>query len=146
VFNRILMVCTGNICRSPIAEVLLAARLGQGRAVESAGIHALVGWPADAVARELMAERGLDLAPHRARQLTAAMVRSADLILVMEEGQRREVEALDPSARGRVHRLGRIGGFDVPDPYQQGRGAFEHATKLIERGLDEMEKAFWSGA
>ena len=145
-FNRILMVCTGNICRSPIAQVLLASRLGGKAAVESAGIRALVGWPADATACALMAERGLDLSAHRARQLTAELVRASDLILVMEDGQRRAVESMDPSARGRVHRLGRIGGFDVPDPYQQGRAAFERSTTLIERGLSEMEKAFWSGS
>lgn len=141
------MVCTGNICRSPMAEVMLAHRLaGRGLActVESAGIAALVGRPADAIACDLMKERGLDLAPHRARQLTPEIIRAFELILVMEARQQREVESMDPAARGRVQRVGRIGNFDVPDPFRRGRAAFEHALTLIDRGLDDLEKALWS--
>jgi low molecular weight protein-tyrosine phosphatase len=147
VFKRILMVCTGNICRSPMAEVVLARRLrdkGLSTAVESAGLGALVGWPADPIACELMKARGLDLSSHRARQLTREMLRRADLVLTMEAGQQRAVEELDASARGRVHRIGRIGRFDVLDPYRQGQAAFEQALALIERGIGELENVFWS--
>lgn len=142
------MVCVGNICRSPMAEALLRARFGRrGRGrVESAGLAALVGHAADPFAVALMAERGLDLAGHRARQLTGGLVASADLVIAMEEGHVRELEALVPAARGRVHRIGRFGGFDVPDPYGEPRAAFEQALALIERGLDEFEQAFWKGA
>jgi protein-tyrosine phosphatase len=147
-FDRVLMVCTGNICRSPMAEALLAQRFRDrgvsSGVVESAGIAALVGYPADPLALDLMGARGLDLANHRARQLTPELVRSFELILVMEAAQQRAVEAIDRSARGRVHRIGRIGGFDVPDPYRRGRGAFEQAAALIDRGLDELERIFWS--
>ena len=141
------MVCTGNICRSPMAETLLASQLrsrGTGAVVESAGIAALVGSPADPIAVELMRERGLDLGNHRARQLTPELVRTSDLVLVMESGQVGYVEELFPPARGRVHRLGRIGVFDVPDPYRRGRTAFENALALIERGLTDVERTFWS--
>ncbi len=129
-----------------MAEVLLARRLrerGLSTAVESAGLGALTGCPADPIACALMTERGLDLGPHRARQLTREMIRQADLVLTMEAGQQRAVEELDASARGRVHRIGRIGRFDVPDPYRQGRAAFEQALALIERGLGELENVFW---
>ena len=130
-----------------MAEVLLARRLrdkGLSTVVESAGLGALVGWPADPIACELVKARGLDLGPHRARQLTRELLRRADLVLTMEAGQQRAVEELDASARGRVHRIGRIGRFDVPDPYRQGRAAFEQALALIERGLGELENVFWS--
>ncbi len=146
VFTRILTVCIGNICRSPMAEVLLAERLrarGVSAVVESAGIAALVGRPADPTAQALVAERGLDLSRHRARQLTPALIRSFELLLVMEAEQQRDVESILPSARGRVHRIGRWGGFDVPEPYKQDRAAFERALTLIERGIGDLEKAFW---
>jgi protein-tyrosine phosphatase len=141
------MVCTGNICRSPMAEALLGSRLRQRGAdpvVSSAGIAALVGSPADPIAVELMRERGLDLAAHRARQLTPELVRASDLVLVMERDQVRVVEELFPAARGRVQRLGRIAGFEVPDPFRRGRPAFVEALALIERGVDDVEKTFWS--
>jgi len=141
------MVCVGNICRSPMAEVLLRARFGRrGRGrVESAGLAALVGHPADPFAVALMAQRGIDLGSHRARQLTGGLVASADLVIAMEEGHVREIEALVPAARGRAHRIGKFGGFDVPDPYGEPRAAFERALALIERGLDDFEQAFWKG-
>jgi len=131
-----------------MAEGLLRARLGgrPGLQVSSAGIAALVGQPADPIARQLLSERGLDISGHRARQLTPALLAAHDLVLVMERAHEREVLDLAPLARGRVHRLGRFGGFDVPDPYLQPRAAFEEALEFIERGIADFETALRGGS
>lgn len=139
------MVCIGNICRSPMAEALLRRDLAASHPnvrVESAGLHALVGHPADPIAVELMKERGVELEAHRARQLTPPMVREADLILVMDGRQQKAIEEMYPPARGKVHRLGKWQDADIPDPYRQPREAFVNALTLIERGLADL-KRFW---
>ncbi|BDG09649.1 low molecular weight protein-tyrosine-phosphatase [Anaeromyxobacter paludicola] len=143
-FTRLLTVCIGNICRSPMAEALLRAHLEAagkpGVRVQSAGLAALVGRPADPLAQALLAERGIDLSQHRARQLTSSLVTGSDLVLVMDEEQQRAVEKLCPTARGRVQRLGRFGKFDVPDPYGGSRAHFEEALRLIDRGIADFAR------
>jgi protein-tyrosine-phosphatase len=86
--KQVIVVCTGNICRSPMAEGLLkrhlAGDLGGAIEVTSAGTHALQNHPAQDRAVEVMSRIGIDIGGHRARQLTREMARSADLILAME--------------------------------------------------------------
>jgi len=144
-FERVLVVCVGNICRSPMAEALLRARLGRRPRfdVSSAGVSALVGRPADDLAVTLMAERGIDISAHRARQVTPQLVSESDLVLVMEAGHERAVLQIAPQARGKVHRIGKFGNFDVPDPYRLPRAAFLEALQLVERGVSDYELAFW---
>lgn len=132
--RSILVTCIGNICRSPMGEALLAAALPHLQ-VSSAGVDALVGHPADAWSRELMARRGLDIDAHRARQLTAAMCQDADLILVMDEAQRHYLHQRYPLTRGKLFRLGEAAGMDVPDPYRSGRLSFERSLQIIDSGV-----------
>jgi len=122
-----------------------AAR-GRAGIVDSAGLAALVGEPADPVALQLMHERQIDLSGHRAQQLTPEIATAFELILVMEEAHQQALQRMYPETRGRVHRLGRFGGFDIPDPYRRPRSAFERSLSLIERGLVEFERRFWSAA
>ena len=131
--QNVLTVCLGNICRSPMAEGLLAAELPD-RAVSSAGLGALVGHPADPLARELMEGRGLSIGAHRARQVSLDLCQRADLILVMDSDQRRELQRRYPFTSGKVFRLCEHSQRDVPDPYQQGRASFQAALELIEEG------------
>lgn len=136
--RRILVLCLGNVCRSPMAEVLLRARLGEqapGIAVRSAGLQAPVGEPAAADALAIAAAHGLDIAGHRSRQLDPEMLRWAELVLVMEKAQREALIAADPSVSGKVFLLGHWSGEEIDDPYLLGREAFEVAFDAIERGV-----------
>lgn len=131
-----------------MAEGLLRARFqrrGRG-AVESAGLAAAEGRAADPIAVALLAERGIDISAHRARQLTPEMLGRFDLLLVMDALQQRRLAMLAPYARARIQRIGGYGGFDVPDPYGEPRRAFERALALIERGIADYERELWSGA
>ena len=137
VIRHIIVVCVGNICRSPMAEALLrnALRGQEEITVESAGLGALVGHPASDYAVELMDERGIDISSHRAQQLTPDLVTKADLILVMESGHRRVIDENDITARGKVHRLGEWQDKDIDDPYRQEKTAFIEALADIESGI-----------
>src|SRR3546814_20536419 len=101
--NRILLVCIGNICRSPVAEALLKQQFPD-KTVSSAGLAALVGHPADNTAQEIANQDGLDLSAHRARQIKQTMFNAADPILVMESDTQRELAARYPLTRGQQHR------------------------------------------
>lgn len=138
-FEHILVVCTGNICRSPMAQGLLSRALQTGYAVQvaSAGLNALVGQPADAAAQALMEEAGIDISAHRARQLEPEAIRAADLILVMDRQAKQRIEAMEPSARGKVYRLGEWQGVDIPDPYRQPPEVFQGSFELIRRSVDD---------
>ncbi|GIC77262.1 protein tyrosine phosphatase [Moritella sp. F3] len=131
-FNNILVVCVGNICRSPSGEYLLKALL-PNKNVESAGVCALVGKPADKLACQVAEEHGVSLDGHQGRQLTSALCREFDLILVMEQGHINAVTNIAPEARGKTMLFSQwLQKQDIPDPYRQGKEAFEHAYKLIE--------------
>lgn len=116
-----------------MGEALLAAALPDLN-VRSAGVGALVGQPADPLACALMAERGLNIEGHRARQLTSHMCQEVDLILVMDEEQRLHINQRHPFARGKLFRLGEVARVDIPDPYRLGRAAFDEALQLIDAG------------
>lgn len=138
-FKRILVLCTGNICRSPMAEALLRQRLqagGQQVEVRSAGVGALRNHPADAPAQDRMRARGLDLSSHRASQVTPELARWADLILVMESEQRDAMFDIDPTARGKTYLLGHWIKQEVPDPYQQAEEVYDRALGLIDESLE----------
>jgi protein-tyrosine phosphatase len=132
--KHILTLCIGNICRSPIAEAMLKKEFPD-KTVWSAGLGALVGNPADPMSIELAAAHRLDLSEHRAQQLVAWMCQKADLILVMEQSHKLEVEQKYPMTRGKVFGLGSVSKFEIADPYRKPKSAFEAAYAEIAKGV-----------
>jgi protein-tyrosine phosphatase len=101
----ILTVCTGNVCRSPAVERLLATELGPTVSVASAGTHALVGHPISEPMAMLLRNRGIDTLPFEARRLSEQMLREADLVLPLTRAQRSLVVELWPAAVRRTFTL-----------------------------------------
>lgn len=132
--NHILVICIGNICRSPIAEGLMK-RAWPDKTVVSAGIGAMVGHPAAPFSIELAAEHGVDIGAHRAQALTAKMVSDAELILTMDLEQKRYIEQKYPTARGKVLRLGAT---DIADPYRQDMAVFRQTYSLLALSVDAL--------
>ncbi|MBC7145927.1 MAG: low molecular weight phosphotyrosine protein phosphatase [Thioclava marina] len=117
--GSILVVCVGNICRSPVGERLLARELPEVT-VSSAGIGAVVGAPADKVMREVAEAEGVSLEGHVARQFTAEIGAAHELILVMEAGHRSEITRIAPHLSGRTMLFDQwLGGQGIPDPYRK---------------------------
>ncbi|WP_404299878.1 low molecular weight protein-tyrosine-phosphatase [Alicycliphilus denitrificans] len=132
--KHILCVCIGNICRSPLAQVLLQRELPHAK-VWSAGLGALVGYPADPLSITIAADNQLDLSQHSAQQINTWLCQQADMILVMEQAHKVQLEGQFPLVRGKVFRIGHYGQFDVADPYRQPREAFDHAWEGISQGV-----------
>lgn len=133
--RRILVVCVGNICRSPMAEFVLRKQLaGRDVSVESAGIAATKGARIDPAALGVLAAHGIDADSHVARRLDQSMLDRADLVLVMERQHLEFIRARFPSATGKTFLLGRWQGeFEMPDPLGRPRETFEHLYRAIER-------------
>lgn len=143
-FHSILVVCEGNICRSPVAAALLDRAL-PGHDVNSAGLGALVGEDIDPTAREVAMANGLVCPPHQARQLSAALCERADVILLMDAGQRQRLRESQPQASGKALLLGQWlaehqAECDIADPYQRSREFHEQVFKQIDRASREWIK------
>ena len=146
--RMILFVCTGNTCRSPMAEriceLLLARRLecsvdeleNRGFVVLSAGIAAGYEAPASAYAQSVMRNKGIDLSDHRSQQLNETHVRFADHIFTMTRGHREAILSYWPSADTRLNVL-RLDGGDISDPLGGSEGVYDTCARQLE---DEIAK------
>ena len=145
-FNSILVVCAGNICRSPTAEYLLIDKLKVNLAnspvnISSAGLTALVGKGAEATATSIALTKNIDMSAHKGRQLSSALIAENDLILVMEQRHLSDLLGQYPQARGKTFLLGKwIDDTEIPDPYRQSHEAFDHVYQLIDRACSAWTK------
>jgi protein-tyrosine phosphatase len=153
---RVAVVCLGNICRSPIALVVLR------RALERAGVSGRVqvessgtgdwhlGHPMDRRAAAALAAAGYDGSAHRARQFTEDWFAEHDLILAMDESNFRDISALAPDEETAAHRVRMFREFDprsgygdleVPDPYYGGDDGFTDVLRVVERTSEGLADA-----
>ena len=137
-FDNILVVCVGNICRSPMAEALLKQRFPE-KNIDSAGVGALVGHGADPASIQVMQDENIDLTNHVAKQIDEKMARKADLIFTMSDSQNKWIEERFPFCRGKTFKLGHWNGNDIADPYKHEMSAFQTAYKDIVRGIEEWQ-------
>ncbi len=135
-FDNILVVCVGNICRSPMAETLLKHRF-PNKTIDSAGVGALVGHPADPAALEIMSKQQMNLDNHVAKQVDEDLVKKADLIFTMSDGQTKWIEERWPFCRGKTFKLGHWMDKDIADPYKQDISAFETAYQDIVDSIEQ---------
>lgn len=142
---RILFVCTGNTCRSALAEGLARALLGAeaGMTFASAGLYALDGAPATSHALAAAAEAGVELGAHQARSVSAEMIEGADLVYAMTRSQVERLARLGPEAAGRVALLD-PSGEDIPDPYGADLDTYRRVRDRVIAAI-EARREGWRG-
>lgn len=139
-FKSILVVCTGNICRSPTGERLLR-KLLPNKKIDSAGTGALKDHAADSTACEVAERHGVSLDGHKGKQFSNKLARAYDLILVMEKENLVQVTKIAPEARGKTMLFGHwLDNKEIPDPYRKSEESFIYVFELLTQAAEAWAK------
>lgn len=149
--HTVLFVCTGNVCRSPMAGALFnakAKRVGENEewVALSAGTWALENQPTSGHVITTMKERGIDLTTHRGHQITADDLTHSDVVIVMTQNHRDALAAEFPQHKNKIHLMSEIDGrvYDISDPYggtlPEYQLCAQKLEEMIERGYERIKQ------
>jgi protein-tyrosine phosphatase len=145
-FQSVLILCIGNICRSPVAEGVLKKMSDQhqlGLRISSAGVHAMVDEPAQPHSITVAQEHYIDITQHQARQLTTEIIEQHELILVTDETVRKIAMQQHSFATGKIKKIGEFRKKEIQDPYLKSKEHFDAMYVDIEMCLQDWLQKVW---